>query len=75
LRSGLAASWEIPDDVSEDFRHQIDSEKRTEAKLKDGRTSIKWVRVRRNNHLWDCEAMQVAVAGMLKVLPDMTGAE
>jgi len=63
LRHGHGAAWEIPADVSPAYRNQIDSEARREFKnAKTGQTEEKWVKVRRANHLWDCEVYQVAAA-------------
>lgn len=69
FRSGQGVAWETPDDVSEDYANQIDSEMKKEiVNKKTGAVQMLWVRTRRDNHLWDCEAMQVAVAMMLGVL-------
>jgi hypothetical protein len=43
-------SWRIPQDISSQYVEQMTSEQ-----CVDG----KWQRVKRDNHLWDCEVMQV----------------
>jgi hypothetical protein len=59
--------WQTPDDIdalSKDYRQQMDSERRTK---KNGKPL--WLQIgKRPNHLWDCEAMQVAVGVMTKVI-------
>lgn len=63
LRHGQGAKWEVPADVSAAYRNQIDSEAmRTFRNAKTGQEEEKWVKVRRANHLWDCEVYQVAAA-------------
>lgn len=63
LRGGKGAAWETPDDVSSDYIHQIASEVKKDYINKATKAvSQRWVRVRKDNHLWDCEAMQTAIA-------------
>lgn len=63
LRNGEGARWDVPADVSDSYKHQIDSEaRRTFVHSKTGQESHKWVKIRRANHLWDCENYQVAAA-------------
>lgn len=63
LRAGKGAPWETPDDVSTDYVHQIASEVKKEVvnKVTKG-IGQRWVRIRKDNHLWDCEAMATVVA-------------
>lgn len=69
-RTGQAAAWHIPDDISQDWLKQIDSEvKREMVNAKTKQSEFRWVRVRNNNHAWDVEAMQVVAALMLKLIP------
>lgn len=69
LRSGRGMPWEIPGDISEDYKHQIDSEVKREVKNKTtGQVKKIYVKIKKDNHLLDTEAMQVAVAMMLGVL-------
>lgn len=60
-RHGTAAAWEVPADVSEDYKKGIDSERKDP---KDGR----WKPIKKNNHPWDCECMQIVAAAMAKIL-------
>jgi phage terminase large subunit GpA-like protein len=63
LRGGKGAKWETPDDVSGDYVHQIASEVKRDVVNKATKgVSSRWVRVRKDNHLWDCEAMQTVFA-------------
>jgi len=69
-RTGQAAAWHIPDDVSQDWLKQIDSEvKREMVNAKTKQAEFRWVRIRNNNHAFDVEAMQVVAALMLKLIP------
>ena len=50
---------------------QMFSERRRERHDKAGQTVYEWHRVgKRDNHLWDCEGMQVAAAMMAKCLAE-----
>jgi phage terminase large subunit GpA-like protein len=69
-RTGIAGSWDIPDDVSPDFLKQIDSEVKKEVtNSKTKQVEYRWTRTRNNNHAWDVEAMQIVAALMLKIIP------
>lgn len=69
-RTGQAAAWDIPDDVSPDFIKQIDSEvKREMVNAKTKQADFRWVRIRNNNHAFDVEAMQIVAALMLRLIP------
>jgi predicted transcriptional regulator len=68
LRRGAGETWEVPADVSVDYVAQIDSEvKKDFIQPKTKQVTQRWQKIRRHNHLWDCEAMQVAVAMMVKL--------
>jgi hypothetical protein len=57
-------TWEVPDNVPEDYLAQMESEHRVKEKGK-----WIWLQIgHRANHLWDCECMQVAAATMLKII-------
>lgn len=57
------ATWEIPSDVPEEYVKMLDSEQR----VKKGK-SWEWRQIgKRPNHYWDCEAMQVCAAYMMKL--------
>lgn len=63
LRHGHGAPWEVPADISPAYRNQIDSEKRrTFTNRRTGQEDEQWVKIRRANHLFDCENYQVAAA-------------
>ena len=72
LRSRGSPHWEFPSDVSKDYLEHLNSEVKRDVMDKETkRMKMRWVRIgSRQNHLWDCEAMQVAVATMLRVLRD-----
>jgi phage terminase large subunit GpA-like protein len=56
-------AWHVPVDVTDDYCQQVTAEARV---LKpSGR--VAWVRIRKDNHLLDCEALNVAAAHSLGV--------
>lgn len=64
MRGQSAIKWEAPHDVGDEYQTQMTSERRVQ---KGG--SWIWERIgKRDNHLWDCEAMQIAAAHMLKLI-------
>lgn len=76
LRAIGSPTWEFPQDVPEEYRRHLNSEiKRDVVDKMTKRTRKRWTFVGRPNHLWDCEAMQVTAALLLKILPDVTEAE
>ena len=63
-RPEKGATWEVPDDIDDDYLAQMESEHR----IKDGGKWL-WKQIgSRPNHLWDCEAMQVVAVVMLKLV-------
>lgn len=71
LRQGRGVSWELGDDISQDYLKQIDSEKKTDIINKTTKqVEQRWVRIYKHNHLWDCECEQVVLAYSLGVLGD-----
>ena len=73
LRALGAPHWEFPHDVSdagaEGYLSQINSEvKRDTVDKATKQVKMRYVKVRTHNHLWDCEAMQVAAAMMVGLL-------
>ena len=57
------STWEVPSDVPEEYLKMLDSEQR----VKKG-NSWEWLQIgKRPNHYWDCEAMQVCAAYMMKL--------
>ena len=70
LKTGNGAYYGVPSDASQEWHRQMVSEaKRKIRNKKSGQLEWSWVLVgRRQNHLWDCECMQVVAAqvdGML----------
>ncbi len=58
------ATWDVPRDAPTDYLDMLDSERRV---LEKGQW--RWVQIQnRANHYWDCEAMQVCAAFMLKLI-------
>jgi hypothetical protein len=69
LRSGKGVAWETPDDASPDYRLQIASEVKKDMVDKvTKRVTRRWQKVRKDNHLWDCEAMAVVFALKARVI-------
>lgn len=70
LRASGSPMWEFPCDVSSEYLAQLNSEmKRETLDKRTKRMVLRWQQIgSRENHLWDCEAMQVVIAVMLKVL-------
>ena len=57
-------TWEVPDDVPEDYLKQMESEHRVKEK-----GTWAWLQIgNRPNHYFDCEALQTAAATMLKLI-------
>jgi hypothetical protein len=67
--------WEVPKDVSDNYRKQMLSEmKKDIVNAKTKQVEQRWVRIGgRPNHLWDCECIAIASAMLAGVLP--VGAE
>jgi phage terminase large subunit GpA-like protein len=63
--------WEVPRDVSEDYRKQMVSEmKRDTINKRTKQVEQRWVKIGgRPNHLWDCECIAIASAMLAGVLP------
>ena len=76
LRNGEGVRWEIPDDASENYHKQIDSEVKKEViNKKTKKTEMRWVQVKKHNHMWDCEVHQVALAYLMGLLGSYLGLE
>jgi len=72
LRGGFAAPWELPKDVTSEYRAQMNSEikKQIVTNRITGATAFRWCQIQhRGNHLWDCETYQTAAAMMMGLLP------
>jgi len=73
LRAG--GRWHVNANVSKAYIHQLNAEqKESKRSAVTGRITYYWKRVRKDNHMFDCEAMQVALALVGGVLEDDTGA-
>ena len=75
LRDGRGEEWLCPTggdpEKEADYNRQLHSTyKRRERSKKTGRWEEVWFQST-NDHLWDCECMQVIGAKMAKVLPDL----
>jgi len=69
-RTGKGPAWELPDDTSPEYVKQIDAERKVEVvNAKTKQVQMIWKRFRKDNHAWDCEAMQIVAALMLKLIP------
>jgi phage terminase large subunit GpA-like protein len=70
LRAAGSPIWEFPKDVSPEYLAQLNSEmKRETLDKRTKKMALRWLKIgSRANHLWDCEAMQVAVAAMFRLL-------
>jgi len=55
--------WHLPEDITEDYAKQVTAE----APVNKPSGQVVWVRNRKDNHMLDCEAMQVAAAYMLRI--------
>ena len=61
---GLSGGWTLPRSVPREYLKQITAERRDEVTDTHGRLRFVWKRVRRDNHLWDCE-LQIMVAAVI----------
>jgi len=63
LRAGRGPAWQTPDDASADYRLQIVSEiKRDMINKSTKAVKPTWVRIKKDNHMWDCECMAIVFA-------------
>jgi len=71
MRYADPARWHVPNTISKDYIHQLNSERR-EVKVNriTGRMTYYWKRVRRDNHLFDCESMQLVMGQSGGVIQD-----
>mgnify|MGYP001607149601 CR=1 FL=1 len=66
LKSGKGAGWAVCElgPMEEEYAKQLDSERKRETIGRDGKVKLFWKRIRKDNHAWDCECMQVVAACM-----------
>jgi len=62
LMSGKGPSWEFSREAGEIYLAQVTSERREERVDAHGRVSHIWKQIRKDNHLFDCEVLQVLAA-------------
>jgi hypothetical protein len=67
LKAGHGARWDIPSDVGQEYINQINSE----IKVMNAAGAPTYKKIKENNHILDCEAMQVVAAMMWKVYPSI----
>jgi hypothetical protein len=68
LRNGGAVKWEVPGDVSDDYKAHNESEELRERKLRSGETISEFIQVKPRNDLYVCEgycAMLMEMAGFI----------
>ena len=68
MMMGLVGDWTIPRKVGRDYMQQITAERREEHVDTKGRVSTFWKRVRRDNHMGDCENMILVGALVTKAI-------
>lgn len=56
-------AWHLPQDVTDDYCQQVTAE----ARVAKPSGRVAWVRIRRENHFLDCEALNVAAAHSLGI--------
>jgi hypothetical protein len=72
LRSGRGYPWEIPDDVPDVYKQQLDTEYRAMVEDKAGsKSKPRWLPIKKGiaNHSWDTEAQQTlgaCITGCIK---------
>lgn len=71
LRTGRGPKWELPADISDEYRRQINAEHKIESQNKQtGRFESRWKTLNKMNHLFDAECLQCVAATMAGVLGD-----
>lgn len=69
LRSGRGATWAVPQEIPDFYAKHMSGEVKKESRDKrTGAVKWEWVKVRKDQHLWDCEAMQIVAASMERIL-------
>lgn len=65
LRGMGEVPWEVPGDVSDDYKAHMEAEELQDYEDRDGATRQQWVQVKRRNDLFVCECYQVLLAEMV----------
>lgn len=60
VRGKSPLKWALPLNPGEDYIKQLTAEVRVERRAQRGKIIVEWQKVRRNNHLLDCEVMLLA---------------
>lgn len=69
LKDGKGAAWEVAQDVPEFYWRQLNAEVLAEFTNKQtGKVEMRYKQIRKDNHLRDCEKMQVVRASMAGIL-------
>ncbi|TXH52226.1 MAG: hypothetical protein E6Q97_16635 [Desulfurellales bacterium] len=69
IRSSPTIAWEVPSDVSDDYRAHMESEEKQEfADHRTKQVSVKWVKVAKRNDLFVCECYQTLAALMVDLI-------
>jgi phage terminase large subunit GpA-like protein len=66
LRNGeIDYPYEVPEDIGDDYRKQLDSwEKRERIIERTGIMTMEWIQIRKHDHLRDCEIYQIILASV-----------
>lgn len=72
LKTGRGMYWGVPGDApKEHIQHMSSEMKKKERNKKTGQSEYRWVVIgRRQNHLWDCECMQLVAAMLQGLVPN-----
>jgi hypothetical protein len=74
LRYSDPPRWHVHSNISKEYVHQINSERRSiKESRQTGRKTYYWKQIRKANHLFDCESMQIVMALVGGVLEDAAG--
>lgn len=72
MRGAADIKWDVPGDVSEDYRNQMESEELQERRMPKTQEIVReWVQIKRHNHLFVCEcyiAMQMEMVGLVGLI-------
>ena len=69
MRNRELCKWEYAIDMPPAWTEQLDTEICREVRNKTtGKYEMRWVAMKRDNHAWDCECMQVVAATMAKII-------
>ena len=69
LKTGRGQAWDVCSlgEMADTYARQIDSERKQEQQDKNGKPRLIWKQIRRDNHGWDCECMQLVAALICKL--------